>query len=636
MRLFLLFVLVFIACTGNNFAQTFTFSNLPIVSINTNNQTITDEPGILADLKIINNASGINSLSDPPNEHNGKAKVEFRGCSSQNFPKKSYGFELRDPANTANDLKDDLFGFPTESDWVLNASYSDKTFMRDALTFYMSNLTGNYASRTKYVELVIDGQYQGIYVLEERVKRDAGRVDVKKLDPADNSLPKLSGGYIVKIDKACGNNDPGHRWASDYASPGANPSARHIWATHAPNDKDITTDQFNYIKSYIQAFETAANGPTVCDAINGYSKYISDDAFIDHFLLQEMTSNADAYRFSSFFSKQRDNEGGKLRAGPIWDMSQAYGYLTTPFLGNTQSYQGWRYLGPGDPSFPVPFFWGQLLSCCNYRDKLIARYQQLRQTTLKTATLIAFIDSQYALLNQGAYDRNFQKWPILGVPIWTDEPSYTGATLLDEVNYLKTWITNRLNWMDSNIASVSNATCALPVVFSGFSLNKREEDVVVAWSTSSEFNNDHFVVERSTNAAEFFSLGEVPGRGNPDGVESYQFIDSSPFQGINYYRIRQVDVNGHVDFTPVKAINTNEDRLFPEFYPNPATDLLVLKGIEPGATIQVMDSQGRVKEQFKITQPEQQLSTRNYATGLYILHINAPGQYRTFKFIVRK
>jgi hypothetical protein len=85
------FVTLCIACATNVISQTLTTTNLPIIIINTNGQQITDEPGIITDIKIINNASGINTITDSPNEHDGKAKVEYRGCSSQSFPKKSYG-----------------------------------------------------------------------------------------------------------------------------------------------------------------------------------------------------------------------------------------------------------------------------------------------------------------------------------------------------------------------------------------------------------------------------------------------------------------------------------------------------------------------------------------------------------------
>lgn len=197
----------------SGYAQTFTSSNLPIVVINTNGQTILDEPKITVDIGIIDNGIGQrNNLTDPYNNYSGKAAIEIRGSSSQSFPKKQYGVELRDAAG--NDVSAPLLGLPPEEDWVLFAPYNDKTLMRDVLAYKIARDQGRYAPRTRYCELVLNGQYQGIYVLIEKVKRDNNRVDVNKLDPDENSGNDLTGGYIIKIDKETGSGNGG--WTSNY------------------------------------------------------------------------------------------------------------------------------------------------------------------------------------------------------------------------------------------------------------------------------------------------------------------------------------------------------------------------------------------------------------------------------------
>ncbi|GAB4011420.1 hypothetical protein GCM10028808_24950 [Spirosoma migulaei] len=436
-------------------AQTLTTTNLPIVIINTEGGTITDEPGIVCSMTIINNASGINNVTDPANEYNGKIKVEYRGCSSQNYPKKPLGIELRSTTAVTTSIDVPLFGFPEESDWVLNPSYIDKTFMRDVVAYHMANVSGRYASRTKYVEVIINGSYQGIFIFEEKVKRDPGRININKLDPTDLGSNSITGGYVVKIDKACGNFDPTHQWQSAYSSPGG--TQKHYWMTDYPNDANIVSQQFTYIKTYINSFETMMSSSSYC---SGYNSYIADSTFVDYMLVEELSSNADAYRFSTYLAKERNSKGGKLSAGPVWDFNLAFGFLTSAFDGNAQSYQGWRYTAPGDPSFPVPFWWGKLLACPAFGTNFVSRYQKLRQTVWSTPTLMAFIDAQYALLNQGAFSRNFQKWPIIGVSTWNDSPSYNGATLQNEIDYLKTWLTNRLDWMDNSICGFSGTPTA--------------------------------------------------------------------------------------------------------------------------------------------------------------------------------
>ena len=149
----------------------FTTSNLPIVVINTNGQTIVDDPRIVCDMGIIDNGFGfINSINDPFNDYNGKISIEYRGSSSQSFPKKPYALETQDLLGNNNNVS--LLGMPVENDWILYAPYSDKSLMRNFLTFDLGRKMGNYSPRTVYCELVVNGSYEGIYILMEKIKRD--------------------------------------------------------------------------------------------------------------------------------------------------------------------------------------------------------------------------------------------------------------------------------------------------------------------------------------------------------------------------------------------------------------------------------------------------------------------------------
>lgn len=207
--LILLFVL---NIYGQNITNTknvsfpFTSSNLPIVVINTNGQEIVDEVKITADMGIIYNGEGVrNYFSDSFNNYNGKIGIEIRGSSSQQFPKKQYAIETRD--TSGNDLKVSLLGFPKESDWILFAPYNDKSLMRDVLTYRIASDMGRYASRSKFCEVVLNGDYVGVYVLLEKIKRDANRVNIKKLEAPDTSGYAVTGdmlpGFSTTLNIAC-------------------------------------------------------------------------------------------------------------------------------------------------------------------------------------------------------------------------------------------------------------------------------------------------------------------------------------------------------------------------------------------------------------------------------------------------
>ena len=182
-------------------AQTFTDSNLPIVVIETDGHVnIPDEPKVLGTMKIIWHQDGSrNYLTDINNteflNYDGRIGIEIRGSSSQMLQKKPYGLETLQADNVTNNNVS-ILGMPKENDWVLNSLAFDQTGMRDVLSYELSEKLGQYASRRMYCEVMINGQYDGLYVFMEKIKADDGRVNIEK-----------DGGYITKADKTTG-NDP--------------------------------------------------------------------------------------------------------------------------------------------------------------------------------------------------------------------------------------------------------------------------------------------------------------------------------------------------------------------------------------------------------------------------------------------
>lgn len=430
----------------------FTSSNLPIVVINTNGQQIVDEPKIAVNLGIIDNGAGnINHITDPFNHYNGFAGIEFRGSSSQGFPKKSYGFETWTSA-AGIDTNVALMGMPSESDWILNANYSDKTLMRNTTAYYLAQKMGNYASRFKYCEVVINGEYRGVYIFMEKIKRDSHRVAINKLEPTDNTGNNLTGGYIVKVDKTTGSGGVG--WTSNFA-PVASPNGQEInFLFDYPSDVDITTQQANYIHAYVDSFETALDAPYFANPLTGYRKYIDVTSFIDMFLMNELSKNVDGYRISTYLHKKRLSDGGKLFAGPIWDYDIAFrnanyceGELTT----------GWAYqFGNicGTDNSQIPFWWQKLLQDPNFTNDLKCRWNQLRSTYFTDTYIASFADSISNLLVD-AQGRNFDKWPIIGSYVWPN-PNPIDTSYGNEIIRFKTWIHNRISWLDNNMPGVCN------------------------------------------------------------------------------------------------------------------------------------------------------------------------------------
>ena len=441
-----IFLSLGISTTTNNYSPTpswfqppliFTTSNLPIVVINTLGQTIVDDPRIVCDMGIIDNGFGVmNSISDPFNDYNGKISIEYRGSSSQSFPKKPYALETQDSIGNNNNVS--LLGMPVENDWILYAPYTDKSLMRNFLTFDLGRKMGNYSPRTVYCELVVNGDYKGIYILMEKIKRDNDRVDIAKLDSNDVAGDSLTGGYIIKVDKYTGTG--GLDWLSDFPNIGGN----NLYIQyHYPQASALQPQQMDYIEHFMDSFEYALAGPNFTDSLIGYSKYIDVNSFVDLYIINELSKNIDGYRLSTYMYKDRDDNGGKLTMGPFWDYNLAFGNANYCDGGITS---GWEVnTGCGDNN---PFWFERLLDDTTYQNKLKCRWEYLRERSFHQDSIFTFIDSTELYLND-AQQRNFQKWPILGNYVWPN--FYVGNTYQDELQFFKTWIGGRLIWIDNNI-----------------------------------------------------------------------------------------------------------------------------------------------------------------------------------------
>lgn len=432
---------------GNNPAtySVFTSSNLPIVLINTNGQAIQDDPKIAADMKIIFNGEGIrNYVSDVPNNYNGKIGIEYRGSSSQMFPKKPFGIELWDVNN--NSIEDSLLGMPLESDWILNVSYSDKSLIRNAFTYRNWEKMGHYGSRGQQVELVLNGQYWGVYYLCEKIKRGKDRLDIAKLQPTEIDGDNLTGGYILKVDKMTGSATS--NWSSMYPpanQPTANPPVILI---EYPKVEDIVPQQFNYIKSYVDSFETALQTVDFLDTVNGYRHFADEDSWIDYLLISEMNKNVDGYRISTYFYKDKNSNGGKLKMGPVWDYDLAY--------GNANYCDGWKADGwgfdfnnvCGGDSWLVPFWWSKMMQDTLFQNNLRCRWENLKPVVFDTTVMFHWIDSMATRL-QESQSRNFEQWPIIGTYVWPNY--YIPSSYQGEIDTLKWWLKARFEWLDENI-----------------------------------------------------------------------------------------------------------------------------------------------------------------------------------------
>ncbi|WP_420152388.1 CotH kinase family protein [Siphonobacter sp.] len=408
----------------------FTSSNLPILVIDTKDgQGIPDEPKIPATMKIIYRGPGLrNALTDTQYDYNGSIGIEVRGANSQAAPKKSFGFETQEADGSEKDVS--LMGMPAEHDWILYASAYDNSFITNVLGYKLSNQIGRYASRSQYVEVVLNGSYHGLYVLGENVKRGKDRIPISSLKDDDVSGDKLTGGYILKVDAPDGN----HRWGSAFGAECRN-DGRAIFEIHYPKTKNLQTVQRDYIQNYVTQFENLLHAKNF-NPQTGYASIADVPSFADYFLMTELSKNSDGYTKSTYFYKDRDSKGGKLNMGPMWDLDLAYGRGFCD--GNVP--QGWAFemnLGCTPSDQIMPFWWSYLMQDTLFVQTSQRRWTNIRQGAFATARVMSMIDSLQNIF-QEAHARNAIRWNM-------------GQNLNAEIQDRKNFITARFNWMDQNI-----------------------------------------------------------------------------------------------------------------------------------------------------------------------------------------
>ena len=424
---------------GNQAAQPFTFTNstLPIIELQTKGKAINNYTKENVVFKSYDSPLGMNDWQNDTPAFSGTAYIEWQGWSAPGFPKKNFDFDIADSLGNKIDVP--LLGMPAENDWVLKAEYLDRTLIKNHLVFDLFQKMGRYAPRTRFCEVVLDGEYLGIYTLQEKVKRDKNRVKVDRLLPNELSLPELSGGYIYEMN----NTGSAFDWTSNYAPINDATTDYNVEFRVVYPDRDaLPAQQLQYLKAFTDSFELALASPQYQDSALGYRAFVDVYSFIDFMLISEFAANYDTYGRSFFLVKEHLNDGGKLKAGPPWDFDQGFGYYWP-------SPQGWVW-EITNYYWPFPFWWSKFWSDERYRRESECRWKSYRQGALSDSSVHESIDSLYQRIAP-AIGRNEFVWP-----------SPNGSSYHDNLNHLETWISQRLLWIDDSLDLYNTSFPVLP------------------------------------------------------------------------------------------------------------------------------------------------------------------------------
>ncbi len=183
--------------------------------------------------------------------------------------------------------------------------------------------------------------------------------------------------------------------------------------------------------------------------------------------------------------------------------------------------------------------------------------------------------------------------------------------------------------------STSFMNAPLPVNLISFNLEKNNNTIVLNWITNSEKDNHGFEIEKSLNGKKFEKVAYINAKNTLSEKNNYEYFDQSPSDGINYYRLKQIDLDGTFEYSPIKSINY-ESKIEITMYPNPAQNQLFFEGVKNGSKIEILNLSGK----NIYTNSNYTLNTlvdiRHFNDGIYFVKITNGNNSIFRKFIVKK
>lgn len=372
----------------------------------------------------------------------GTLEIRGRGNSTWSWVKKPYRLKLTNSV--------EMLGMPASKHWVLLANYADKTLMRNDIAFMFSRSLGmEYTVRNHYVELTLNGKYQGVYQLVEHIRVAKDRVNIPELKVADIDAEKITGGYLMEVDfRMHKDYCKGNTWES-FCVNGVNLDRAATFcvdSTHGMNPFCLDTPetlleanwsaQREYINKYITDTEAALFGDNFTDPQLGYTAYIDVDSAINYFLINELFKNPDGAVASFYLYKKRN---GKLFFGPVWDFDLALGNAGYDDVDKTY---GWyiRKASWFDRLFQDPAF----------KAKVNARWNSLKVEG-KLDYIFQYAQARATWLDK-QQKKNYSIWSVTDFAPWILHGSHGGTGSYDaEAKEMIRWQRERYKWIDSEL-----------------------------------------------------------------------------------------------------------------------------------------------------------------------------------------
>jgi spore coat protein CotH len=384
--------------TKKSYVVKFSDNGISALYINTNGAIIdSKDTYVSGTLKIVTNFKEI--------AYEGKTEIKGRGNSTWSLAKKPYRIKL--------DKKAALLGMAENKNWVLLANHADKSLMRNELAFIASRNSGlSFTPNSRFVEVYLNGNYNGNYQITEQVKEGKGQVDVE------------DGGYLLEED-GFADGEPVH-FRTQHNMP----------ITIKYPDEKITQVQRDYIINHVQKFEDALFAADFADPVNGYRKYFDVNSYVNYLIVNEVMGNPDAFWSTYMYKKANDD---KIYTGPVWDfdISANNDDRLGDVVGKLMSNAGF------DPKMWIQ----RLMEDPSFRQKIRSRWNELKPKIQTLPAAVPLLEKKLEV----SQVRNFSRWNILNTKVYRE--FQIAGSYPAEVKYLKDFLTNHINWLDAKFNS---------------------------------------------------------------------------------------------------------------------------------------------------------------------------------------
>ena len=378
----------------------YSFTGLPVLYIDTENRAIINsvEDYIPATFKLEENVvtRGAGDVTE------GSLNIRGRGNSTWSLPKKPYRLKLDD--------KISLFGEAKNKHWALLANHYDNTMLRNALAFYMGSLSNlQYTPKSHFVELFLNGHYNGTYQLTETI-----RIDENRLNIGDD-------GFLLEIDGNVRSDEINFK----------TPKLAFPIRIHKP-EVTYEDERYTYIRDYVLEAENVLFSDNFLDKNTGYKTYFDIKSFAEWYIITEILESPEAS--NGYMNK---THSGKLCMGPLWDYDMALGNVIPAEFGYPAL--DWTYMFAREQKW-LPYF-KRMFQDPEFTNLVKERFEFFYSQKEK---FINFINENASYLSRSIIENN-NRWNILyknqsylpnsGISVW--------GCYFNEVQYLKQFLINR-------------------------------------------------------------------------------------------------------------------------------------------------------------------------------------------------